>query len=196
MIVNMHLLHVLICLERAKKLNKAEDAEQLLELCIAEIEDAIEVLERKPAPSSDDLNPGARDDLEEALDLIAEAAAENNRKNRNSLSDEAIAALEAARLEGEREDWPGKDSEFYLIDARMKSVGLGRRADELVSRWLIRLSQAGLEAPAIEALRSIVLLHHRYRFDPNALTVIERGTLREEVDRWLSNYAPGATAAG
>lgn len=102
---------------------------------------------------------------------------------------------EAAGLEDEPETWPGQDSEFYLIDARMKAAGLGRRTDELIPPWLTRLGQGDLDAPSIEALRNIVLLHNRYRFDPNTLTDIERTTLRETVERWLSTHAPDATAA-
>ncbi len=85
------------CAERAKKLKKQGEAEQLLELCIAEIEDAIAVLERKPRPSSDDLNPDAVDNLKDGLAFSEDAAAENSNNTRNSLIDQAIAELVAAR---------------------------------------------------------------------------------------------------
>jgi len=84
------------CEERAKKLKKAEESAELLELCISDIQDAIEVLKRGPGPA-DDLNPDAADDLQVALDLSEDAVEELNKNERNELIEDAIAALVAAR---------------------------------------------------------------------------------------------------
>ena len=82
------------CGESAKQLGK-KPAQQLLALCTAEIEDAIEVLEGGPLK----LHLDALDDLQEALDRISDAAAENSKNKRNELIDEAVAKLEDARSE-------------------------------------------------------------------------------------------------
>jgi transglutaminase-like putative cysteine protease len=75
-----------------------------------------------------------------------------------------------------RMDWPGLDSEYYELEARLAADGHGRRPHETPEQWLRRLRADGIEHPSLPAL---VDLHYRYRFDPRGLEAGERKQLRE-----------------
>jgi transglutaminase-like putative cysteine protease len=77
-------------------------------------------------------------------------------------------------------DWPGLDSEFFLLERKLAGRGLRRQRDESLAEWLVRASTE----PSVADLRSTLLdllgLHYRYRFDPLGLNVNERESLRRE----------------
>lgn len=74
--------------------------------------------------------------------------------------------------------WPGLDSEFYRIEARLRRLGLERYTGETLDAWLKRIKRQELK-PALE-------LHYRYRFDPASLSVDERKRLAEQSGAWLA----------
>jgi len=80
--------------------------------------------------------------------------------------------------------WPGLDSEFYRIEARLRRLGLERHVGETFEAWVKRIKKEELK-PALE-------LHYRYRFDPASLSADERTLLAEQSHAWLkgSNTAP------
>ena len=82
-------------------------------------------------------------------------------------------------------DWPGLDSEFYLLETKLAARGVPRQPGELLSIWLER----ALEEPALKDLRQPLLellqLHYRHRFDPRGLSAQQREVLTREVKTCL-----------
>lgn len=79
---------------------------------------------------------------------------------------------------------PGLDSEFYLVEARLEALGLGRRPGEAPADWLARIEPlAKLPFPP---LRRLLALHYRLRFDPQGLPAAERAALHDGVRAWLA----------
>jgi hypothetical protein len=82
-------------------------------------------------------------------------------------------------------DWPGLDSEFYLLETKLAARGVPRQPGELLSLWLER----ALEDPALKDLRQPLLellqLHYRHRFDPRGLSASQREALTREVKSCL-----------
>jgi transglutaminase-like putative cysteine protease len=78
---------------------------------------------------------------------------------------------------------PGRDSEFYLVEKKLVRMGLARRTGEPLGAWLERI-ETHLPAEAA-ALRALLVLHYRLRFDPLGLAPAERTTLREQAGDWL-----------
>ena len=87
--------------------------------------------------------------------------------------------------------WPGQDSEFYLVEARLAEFGHARHAAETLSEWLERATKDA--APDAETLRALARLHYRYRFDPAGLPAAERTALRVQALNWLARH-PAAEA--
>ena len=82
--------------------------------------------------------------------------------------------------------WPGRDSEFYLVEQRLAQLGHKRRDSEALNEWLARVAaQAGLE---FQGLQRLARLHYRYRFDPAGLPAAERETLRAQALAWLAQH--------
>lgn len=81
----------------------------------------------------------------------------------------------------------GMDSEFYLIEQRLAELGLDHAASESWQQWMVRLEEQ-LPLSQLAALRNILTLHYRYRFDPHGLSPIERERLRSLSQSWLSQY--------
>lgn len=79
----------------------------------------------------------------------------------------------------------GLDSEFYLIEKRLDELNLNRTASESLQQWLTRL-KTQLPESEFETLRSILNLHHRYRFDPQGIEPIERKKLSSLSQSWLN----------
>jgi hypothetical protein len=89
------------------------------------------------------------------------------------------------RLAGSASNSPsGLDSEFYLIENRLAQLGLARRSDETVLRWLGRISSS--EIVSTSGLHEVLALHYRLRFDPRGLGAADRASLRARVERWLA----------
>jgi len=81
--------------------------------------------------------------------------------------------------------WPGLDSEFYLIEKKLAERGVPRQLDEPLSGWLERAAADPALADAQDALRDLLRLHYRYRFDPRGLSETEREELRREAQACL-----------
>ena len=83
-------------------------------------------------------------------------------------------------------DWPGLDSEFYLLETKLAARGVPRQSGELLSVWLER----ALEEPALKdlrgPLRELLQLHYRHRFDPRGLSALQREALTREVKTCLN----------
>jgi transglutaminase-like putative cysteine protease len=75
----------------------------------------------------------------------------------------------------EKFNWPGLDSEYYELEARLAASGHERQPHETPAQWLARLRRDGINHPSLPAL---IDLHYRYRFDPRGLESIERKQLR------------------
>jgi hypothetical protein len=77
-------------------------------------------------------------------------------------------------------DWPGLDSEFFLLERKLAGRGLRRQSGESLGEWL----QRACAEPALSELRGtlegLLSLHYRYRFDPFGLSGEERQELRRE----------------
>jgi protein-glutamine gamma-glutamyltransferase len=78
-----------------------------------------------------------------------------------------------------RREWPGLDSEFYLLEQKLAREGAPRMPGETVSRWIERLRNSR-EIP-VEELGPVLELHYRYRFDPAGISREERVQLRDQV---------------
>jgi hypothetical protein len=76
--------------------------------------------------------------------------------------------------------WPGLDSEFYQLERKLVARGVGRQANEPLSQWLERASAHRTLADLRPALKQLLNLHYRYRFDPQGLGDAERELLRRE----------------
>jgi protein-glutamine gamma-glutamyltransferase len=73
-------------------------------------------------------------------------------------------------------NWPGLDSEYYELEARLAAAGHERHPHETPRQWLERLKRDGVRHPSLPAL---VELHYRYRFDPRGLEASDRKVLKE-----------------
>jgi protein-glutamine gamma-glutamyltransferase len=76
--------------------------------------------------------------------------------------------------------WPGLDSEFYRVAAKLAEHSAVRQPGESLSAWLPR----ACADPALSHLRSqlqgLLALHYRYRFDPEGLSQTDREALRSQ----------------
>jgi hypothetical protein len=91
-----------------------------------------------------------------------------------------------SRDTGSPNPWPGLDSEFYQLEIKLAARGMIRQPSEPLSEWF----QRAADDPALEdlsdALRRLLRLHYRYRFDPHGLTPKERTELRRQAKECLS----------
>ncbi len=71
--------------------------------------------------------------------------------------------------------WPGLDSEYYELEARLAAAGHERHPHETPAQWIARLGRHGIGHPSLPALLD---LHYRHRFDPRGLQTAERVALR------------------
>jgi hypothetical protein len=83
---------------------------------------------------------------------------------------------------------PGTDSEFYLIEARLDQLGFRRHRWESLSRWLERIEAQASLSVSTEPLHALLVLHYRYRFDPDGVTERERSALRSRAQSWLEQH--------
>jgi uncharacterized protein YbdZ (MbtH family) len=94
-----------------------------------------------------------------------------------------------AAMQESRTDWPGLDSEFYLLEKKLTDRGVPRETGESLSDWLLRV----LDTPDLIELRrplqELLLLHYRYRFDPLGLSAADRETLRYQARKCMEALA-------
>ena len=83
---------------------------------------------------------------------------------------------------------PGADSEFYLVEHRLGTLGWVRKNGETPAAWLARLRSALPAAVDGDTLMRIAMLHYRYRFDPAGLPSPERDRLRSMARLWLQQH--------
>lgn len=88
--------------------------------------------------------------------------------------------------------WPGLDSEFYLLEKKLAARGVPRLASEPLPDWLERATAAADATELQVALRELLQLHYRYRFDPQGLSVQERQALREQARACLEELIRAA----
>lgn len=97
------------------------------------------------------------------------------------------------RLDGKRsrllQEWPGSDSEFYLLEAKVRERGLVRAPSETLSAWLMRAAADPALADLHGPLQTLLRLHYRLRFDPLGLEPAEREALRREARDCLARLA-------
>ncbi len=74
-------------------------------------------------------------------------------------------------------DWPGRDSEFYVLADRLAALGLPRQTGETVVTWLRRAAGDPKFAALTAPLQTLTALHYRHRFDPRGLPTEERQQL-------------------
>jgi protein-glutamine gamma-glutamyltransferase len=75
--------------------------------------------------------------------------------------------------------WPGADSEFFVLEKRLEKAGFARGNEETTAQWLRRIA---LDLPSLEEpLRKVVMIHYKYRFNPEGIESGEREELRQLV---------------
>jgi transglutaminase-like putative cysteine protease len=84
--------------------------------------------------------------------------------------------VEQKRVAKQTFNWPGLDSEYYELEARLAASGHERHPYETPAQFLARLQSDGITHPSIPAL---IDLHYRYRFAPQGLDKGARTTLRQ-----------------
>ncbi|HET7624767.1 MAG TPA: transglutaminase domain-containing protein [Verrucomicrobiae bacterium] len=82
-------------------------------------------------------------------------------------------------------EWPGVDSEFYLVEKSLARRGIVRKPGESFSDWIQRAESDPEIASAAAPLRELLKLHYRYRFDPRGLSAEDRRKLRVETEAFL-----------
>ena len=76
--------------------------------------------------------------------------------------------------------WPGRDSEFYRLEARLATRAVPRQPGEPLGPWLERVLAEPTLAAWREPLQRLLLLHYRHRFDPQGLSAADRARLARE----------------
>jgi hypothetical protein len=92
-------------------------------------------------------------------------------------------------------EWPGSDSEFYQLEAKLLEHGLARQPGEPLSQWLARAVAAPALADVRGNLEALLGLHYRLRFDPLGLNPSEREMLRQQAAACLASLPPGGRAS-
>ena len=80
-------------------------------------------------------------------------------------------------------------SPFASIEAHLCERHFERRVSESLLEWIARLENEGLASDATHALRAVVTLYYRYRFDPHSDPEATRIELEARVDDWLSAFS-------
>lgn len=96
-----------------------------------------------------------------------------------------VSRVELHVKDGKAEVHSGADSEFYLIEEKLKELGFVRHPGETLSKLIERIEEGQPPLISIETLQSILKLHYRYRFDPKGISPAERSALRSNVQSWL-----------
>jgi hypothetical protein len=85
--------------------------------------------------------------------------------------------------------WPGLDSEFYQLEARLAARGVPRQPSEPLADWLERALTEPALADLREPLRELLRLHYRLRFDPPGLDADNRQVLAQKVQACLQTLS-------
>ena len=91
--------------------------------------------------------------------------------------------------------WPGHDSAFYRLERALAARGLPRQPQEALSDWLERALTEPALANLRTALRELLQLHYRYRFDPFGLDDAGKKSLMANSDLALETLTRMKTAA-
>jgi hypothetical protein len=75
---------------------------------------------------------------------------------------------------------------FYQLEQKPVERGLTRQPGEPLSAWLQYVAGGPDLAGFKQPLHGLLLLHYRYRFDPQGSNQAERKALRREVETCLS----------
>jgi len=78
-------------------------------------------------------------------------------------------------------EWPGSDSEFYQLERRLAKFIGERGTNETLGDWLGRATKEPALRDVTGAVRELLRLHYRYRFDPEGLNATDRVALRDTV---------------
>ncbi len=84
-------------------------------------------------------------------------------------------------------EWPGSDSEFYQLEAKLTERGIARQPGEPLSQWLARAAAAPAMADLKPSLEALLRRHYRLRFDPLGLSPSDRESLRREATACLAS---------
>lgn len=84
-----------------------------------------------------------------------------------------------------RINWPGLDSEFYLLEQKLARRGLVRRPGESMADWLQHAAADPAVSSHREPLRQLLRLHYRHRFDPRGLPAKDREQLKQQAKECL-----------
>ena len=85
--------------------------------------------------------------------------------------------------------WPGRDSEFYQVERKLRERGAVRQPGEPLSAWLLRATTDPTLAGVRNRLLELLQLHYRYRFDPEGLSQTDREALCRETAGCLAKMA-------
>lgn len=91
--------------------------------------------------------------------------------------------------------WPGQDSAFYRLERALAARDLPRQPQETLSDWLERALTEPALAHLRPALRELLQLHYRYRFDPFGLDADGKQSLLANTDLALEKLTRMKTAA-
>lgn len=89
--------------------------------------------------------------------------------------------------------WPGRDSEFYLIERKIGDRGVRRLPDEPLRAWLERATREPALREVADPLKELLRLHYCYRFDPRSLSPADRAQLRRGAEQVLTAIAKPRT---
>ncbi|MCP4214384.1 MAG: transglutaminase domain-containing protein, partial [bacterium] len=73
------------------------------------------------------------------------------------------------------------NSEFHLMEQKMKALGLERSHGETRYRWLQRLEEQLSSRVKAQTSSSIIQLHYRDRFSAQSLTALQKDLLKKQI---------------
>ncbi len=101
------------------------------------------------------------------------------------------SAADAFRFEA-----PGKDSPFHEVAALLATIGIDRLGHETYGRWAgrideVRRGRGETVTPFVDdEFNGLVVLHERYRFDPQGLSAAEKERFIASAAAWLERHRP------
>ncbi|MBF0225374.1 MAG: transglutaminase domain-containing protein [Desulfobacterales bacterium] len=82
--------------------------------------------------------------------------------------------------------FPGKNSEFYLIETILTEKGYFRYPWETTGAWIERISNILPLSIPLNNIKSALLLHYKYRFDPEGINSDEKEALKNQIQIIIS----------